>query len=525
MSRPLRVLIVEDSEDDVVLLLRALRLGGYDPTFERVDTSEAMNAALDKQTWDIIIADYVMPHFSALAALDLLKQRGLDMAFIIVSGKIGEDIAVAAMKAGAHDYVMKDNFGRLIPAIQRELHEAEVRRERKRAEAENAKLYEQVKQHANELKLLVKTSLIASSSLNLEQVLQALAEHMVRQLQVTLCRICLLDKEGKILTIRAAFPIRSIPWEPGIGQGFELERLPCVRRIVELQGAHVFWQDALDSELDKIERDFVLPKEARSSLLIAMVAKGHTLGIITLVEARAWGRNPFTEEKINLCGAMASQAAMSVENAILFEDRARTHSSTLMALAAALDAREQETHAHCWRVREYTLTLAERLGVQESLLDDIATGALLHDVGKIGVSDRILLKTEDLSEEEWEEMKRHPAIGYDILRRIRSLTGAREIVYSHHERYDGRGYPRGLAGDAIPLGARIFAVADTFDAITSDRPYRKRRTYEVARKEILKGSGTQFDPQVVEVFLRVPEEEWERIETASEQVPYRLWLS
>jgi DNA-binding NtrC family response regulator len=134
MSRPLRVLNVEDSEDDTILLLRELRRGGYDPTYERVDTPETMTAALAEQTWDVVICDYNMPHFSASAALTLLKKNGLDLPFIILSGSIGEETAVAAMKAGAHDYIMKGNPARLIPAIERELSEAEVRRERKRAQ-------------------------------------------------------------------------------------------------------------------------------------------------------------------------------------------------------------------------------------------------------------------------------------------------------------------------------------------------------------------------------------------------------
>ena len=134
MGIQLRVLIVEDQDDDALMLLRMLRRAGYDLTFERVDTAKALEAALDRQTWDIIIADYTLPKFNALAALAHVKERGLDLPFIIVSGSIGEDIAVAAMKAGAHDYIMKNNLARLIPAVERELREAEVRRARKRAE-------------------------------------------------------------------------------------------------------------------------------------------------------------------------------------------------------------------------------------------------------------------------------------------------------------------------------------------------------------------------------------------------------
>src|SRR5437867_1329376 len=140
MKTPLRVLIVEDCEDDAELLLRELRRGGYAPAFERVDTPEAMSAALARESWDIVIADYSLPQFSRLAALNLVQERALDLPFIIVSGAIGEDTAVAAMKAGAHDYLLKGNLARLVPAIERELREAESRRERRRAEELSSRL-------------------------------------------------------------------------------------------------------------------------------------------------------------------------------------------------------------------------------------------------------------------------------------------------------------------------------------------------------------------------------------------------
>jgi HD-GYP domain-containing protein (c-di-GMP phosphodiesterase class II) len=152
--------------------------------------------------------------------------------------------------------------------------------------------------------------------------------------------------------------------------------------------------------------------------------------------------------------------------------------------------------------------MARRIGIEEGSRQwaDIQRAALLHDVGKIGVSDNILHKPGPLSPEEWQEMRRHPSIGYDMLKGASFLSTASEIVWSHHERYDGKGYPRGLAGEAICLGARIFAVADTFDAMTSDRPYRKATGWETAREEIERNSGTQFDPRVVEVFLALVED-------------------
>jgi HD-GYP domain-containing protein (c-di-GMP phosphodiesterase class II) len=200
---------------------------------------------------------------------------------------------------------------------------------------------------------------------------------------------------------------------------------------------------------------------------------------------------------------------------------------TLLALVAALDAREHETKAHSRRVAEYALALAHASHLGGDALENIRRGAMLHDIGKIGVSDRILLKPAPLTEAEWAEMRRHPRVGSWILNGIESLRGASEVVLAHHERYDGRGYPQGLKGEAIPLGARLFAIADSLDAITSDRPYHQGRSFELAREEIAANAGAQFDPHVVDAFLQTNPEMWKEIRerTLSEAAkPYPLSL-
>ena len=180
---------------------------------------------------------------------------------------------------------------------------------------------------------------------------------------------------------------------------------------------------------------------------------------------------------------------------------ADAYTSTLSALVAALDAREHETSDHSQRVVRYTLAIAERMGIGGDHLDQMGRGALLHDIGKIGVPDSILLKAGPLTPAEWIEMRKHPEIGHQILQSIGFLNQAAEIVLSHQERWDGGGYPRRLKGPEIPLGARIFAIADTLDAMTSDRPYRRGVSYDEARAEIARCSGTQFDPACVQAFL------------------------
>jgi putative nucleotidyltransferase with HDIG domain len=182
-----------------------------------------------------------------------------------------------------------------------------------------------------------------------------------------------------------------------------------------------------------------------------------------------------------------------------------TYNSTLEALVNALEARDHETKGHSVRVARYMLNIAEALGVKPGTKEwtDMQHGALLHDVGKIGVPDAILLKPGKLTKDEWERMRLHPEIGYAILREVRFLQGAAEIVLAHHERWDGLGYPKKLKAEEIPLGSRIFSVVDTFDSMTSDRPYRKAMDPSEALNEILRCSGTQFDPLVVEAFLDI----------------------
>jgi putative nucleotidyltransferase with HDIG domain len=247
------------------------------------------------------------------------------------------------------------------------------------------------------------------------------------------------------------------------------------------------------------------------SIAAASIALGvpGILAFVTPALMMRWAMKQYVDKTTENVQKLSEQnlalRAANVEIRRVSEELRETYDGTLEALVTALDARDQETKGHSVRVARYMLTIASAFGVKEGTQEwlDMQRGALLHDVGKIGVRDSILLKPSKLDPDEWRVMMRHPEIGYNMLKEVRFLEGAAEIVLAHHERWDGKGYPRGLREDEIPLGSRIFSVVDTFDSMTTNRPYRKALTTQEALKEILRCGGSQFDPLVVEAFLDI----------------------
>jgi putative nucleotidyltransferase with HDIG domain len=203
----------------------------------------------------------------------------------------------------------------------------------------------------------------------------------------------------------------------------------------------------------------------------------------------------------------------------------RSYDITLEALGDALDLKDSETEGHSKRVTAFTIAIARAMGLPRDQINTIARGAFLHDIGKMAIPDKILKKPGKLEPAEFNIMKEHAHLGYQIVKKIPFLAEAAEIVYSHQEKYDGSGYPRGLRGEQIPLGARIFSIADTLDAITSDRIYRPAQTLQAAREEIAKWAGRQFDPEVVRVFLEMPDNIWEDLRKEIHAQIYRVAYS
>ena len=303
MNRPLRVLLIEDSVDDALLLERELRRGGYDLTSHRIDTPEAMTNALVNHTWDLILADYSMPQFGGIAALQQLQESGFDIPFIVVSGSIGEDKAVAAMKAGAHDYMMKGNLKRLVTAIERELRDAEVRRERKAA-------IEEVKRNLERIKILHEIDLAITSTLDLRAVLDLLLEKIELVLPYSATTVRLFNKETRELEPAACRNINEMEWKTISQKGLDGLTKIVLENQISLTVSNV------QTDPRSTAPEFARKEGLISYLGVPLIAKDEILGLIAFYTKQG---HSFYDDEIEFLTTLAGQAAMAIHNARLYE--------------------------------------------------------------------------------------------------------------------------------------------------------------------------------------------------------------
>jgi putative nucleotidyltransferase with HDIG domain len=355
-----------------------------------------------------------------------------------------------------------------------------------------------VEKQRNDLQALAEIGYLVNSSLDVSNVLNEVMDTIIKLTGAE--RAFLMQRAGSKMVITNARNWERESLKPG---EYEISRT-VVNQVVKHGEAVLTTNAQEDPRFDAMSS--VVTFNLRSILCVPLKVKEELIGVIYADNRMREGI--FSEDERSLLSAFANQAAVALENARLFNDISISYDQTLEALVTALEVRERETKMHTRRVVLYSMALAQKMGLSEDQLLELRRGALMHDIGKIGVPDAILNKPGPLSEEEWTQMQRHPELGVDILEGIIFFQGAIDIVGASHEKYDGTGYPLGLKEEQIPLGARIFALADALDALTSDRPYRKAQSFQVAFEEILRCRGTQFEPQVVDAFMSISEEEW-----------------
>ncbi len=453
LPKSLRLLIVEDSTDDAELMMVLLKKDGFKVDWKRVETAADFQASL-KSAPDIILSDWSLPQFSGSRALQLLNESGLDIPFIIVSGSIGEEAAVLAIRNGAYDYLIKDRPERLAQAVRNALDHMKLEKSRKQA-----------------LEKLFKS----------EERFRQVADHAGEW-------IWEVDAEG-LYTYCSPIIERILGYSPN-----------------DLVGKLHFY--------DLFEP--TIREELKTAALAAFASKGPFNNFVNENIAKD-GRTviletsgtPILDEYGNLLGYRGtdtditerkkSEAALKKSA----EDLRDAYDATLQGWSNALELRESATAGHSQRVVVLSLEIARAMGFSDSELANIHRGASLHDIGKMGIPDVILLKPGPLTEDEWAIMRQHPSLAYQMLSKIPYLTPSLDIPHYHHEKWDGTGYPHGLKGEEIPIAARIFAVVDVWDALTSDRPYRLAWSSKKAMDYIKAQSGKHFDPRIVDIFVNI----------------------
>jgi HD-GYP domain-containing protein (c-di-GMP phosphodiesterase class II) len=400
-----------------------------------------------------------------------------------------------------HSLVQSRNELRFVQdALARTNAELDKRVEKRTAELADAN--QQIEKQLFRLQALRMNDLAILGTTDLRVALKTIAEQTRRQLNVDVASVLLFNShslrvENAVVVGAQTSEIQNVRIR--LGETL-VGRAALERRVLIIPDLQKEPQADLVGKMEGFLSCFVVP----------LIAKGNVVGVMYLGNRFAFEPN---QDWLEFLEAMSGQAAMAIESIKAFEDLQRSnfelalaYSRTIEGWSHALDLRDRETKDHTFRVTEVTLKLARLAGIKDTGLMHVKHGALLHDIGKMGIPDAILLKEDYLSNDEWEIMRRHPTYAYEMLSPIEYLRPALEIPYCHHEKWDGTGYPRGIAGEQIPLAARLFAVVDVWDALRSNRPYRKGWDEDKVREYIRSQAGTHFDPNAVSLFLRVLEE-------------------
>jgi len=359
---------------------------------------------------------------------------------------------------------------------------------------ENAMLFNEIERKVTELDNLLKATEAIASTLQLDPLLDTIMELGMKVMDAEGCSVLLIDEKEKKLQFAAASgakkeEIKKLSLDMGEG---------VAGWVVQNDQPLLIDDVSKDTRFSK-RVDEILGQETKSLICIPLKVKERIIGVMEVINKR--GDRAFSERDMALFKPLSAQAAVAIERAKLYADLEDMYISTVRSLAAAIDAKDPYTRGHSERVNRFCMVIAKELGLDEKMQKNVQLCALLHDVGKIGVPISVLRKKEKLTDEDWAYIRRHPVLGAEIISPIRQLAELASSIRHHHERYDGGGYPDNLKGEQIPLIGRMLAVADTFDALTSERPYRNGLSDKAALEEIEACKGTQLDPMCVEAFL------------------------
>jgi PAS domain S-box-containing protein len=580
-DKSLRVLIIEDSENDALLLIRNLKKGGYNPVYERMETADAMKKALKEKQWDIILCDYSLSKFNAPSAIAILKETNIDIPLIVITGAIGEETAAECMRLGAQDFIMKGNMSRLCPAIARELEDAEIRNKEKQAEEKlrhEEQRFRAFIEHSSDIIVIMnREGIITYVNPAVERVLGFKPEERIGAKGFELIH----PDDMKFLTDSFNTLVRDTN-SPVIQGEMRLHHKNGSWRTLEAVGSNLVYNNVVESIIvnyrDITERKLAEEKLRESEADYRQLFDNSPAAIyrVDYKNGRFLKANDVfceylgyrQEELISLSPydvltekskklflermekiAMGVEVPKTVEFEIVdrkgkqrclqldikniydieghvvaadvvandiperkkeeeklrltLESLRNAHGATIQVMVSAIEMRDPYTSGHQIRSADLARAIATEMGLSKEQIDGIRLAGSIHDIGKLSVPAEILSKPTKLTDLEFSLIKEHSRIGYEMLKDVESPWQLAQIVYQHHERMNGSGYPRNLKGDEILIEARIMAVADVVESMASHRPYRPSLGIEAALEEIGKNKGILYDDTVADVCLRL----------------------
>jgi len=481
-----KILIVDDDPMVRDVLSDILRNAGGYKTDVAVNGLDGIEKIRDNN-YDIVFTDLTMP---GLGGMDLLREAVKmkpAVPVVVITGFSTMDNAINAMKEGARDFITKPfKVDRVTSVAERIMGERRLLASiavsgdyRASMERLNAELFRRLQ----EIAILQSISTELDGLYNNREIYERIVEMATRLLMVKEASFGIIE-DG---CLKMKMVIGSMQKDTAIAGSI-------IERVVNTKNYYI-------ASFGEVNPYTGIPLTS-PLFLIPLTINGEVFGILSLSN-KADG-TAFTDDEVSLAITFAKKAAMRIENNALYEVFYNNLINTLKSLVMSIEARDSYTKQHSERVTSISLQIAEVMNLGEDEKDAIRFGGYLHDIGKIGVRDTVLLKPGRLTPEEVSEIRMHPVIGDNIIKPIKFFPRERELVLHHHENFDGSGYPDGLAGEEIPLIVRILTVADTYDAMTSSRPYRKARSHDFAIEELRRCSNSQFDGEVVRAFLQTP---------------------
>ena len=475
-----RILVVDDEAMIRDLCSHILSAEGY-----QVTTASNGMAALEelgRSAIDLMITDIKMPGMDGLELFEQVKARTQDVVTIFITGHGTLDTAIESLMRGVDGFILKPFAEKeLLGAVDRAINSSRLKKENIRLKA---------------LIPLFEISKLLVTEIDLAHLFKIITEVLVKEFSVDRVSLMLIDEASGTLLIRASHGLSSdvaLKARRKEGEGVSGLVLKHRKPLIISAGKHP------DPEVMATINRENMPA---SSMSVPLIGKNKLFGVLNVSK---FSGAPFSTSDLQIALILSSQVVTAMENASLYENLRENYFRTVQALVAAVEAKDPYTRWHSANVAKYAVSVARDMEMNSSQLEEIHIAAILHDMGKIGISELIISKPAGLNQEEFDIMKDHPAHGIRILEPIGFSPAIINAIYQHHERFDGKGYPQGLAGEEITLAARILNVADTIDAMVSERPYRGKISIQGVLLELEREAGGQFDPRVAESARRLIE--------------------